>query len=92
MHSPIKQPKENPTDFMNRKDFYSFNVQAACDYLCKFFDIVVRWPGSAHDARMFSNSELYKKLKEGNIPNNLKGIVEGEDPVPICLLGAPPTL
>ena len=38
---------------------------------------------------MFSNSELYKKLKEGNIPNNLKVIVDGEDPVPICLLGDP---
>ena len=36
-HIPIKQPKENPTDFINRKNFYSFNVQAACDYSCKFF-------------------------------------------------------
>ena len=88
-HIPIKQPKENPTDFMNRKDFYSFNVQAACDYSYKFFDVVVRWPGSVHDSRMFTNSELYKKLNEGKIPKNPKVIVKGVDPVPICLLGDP---
>ena len=31
MYIPIKKPNENPTDFINRKDFYSFNIQAACD-------------------------------------------------------------
>ena len=31
-HIPIKQPVENGADFINRKDFYSLNVQAVCNY------------------------------------------------------------
>ena len=69
------------------------NVQAVCDFstkfITKFIDVVVQWPGSVHDARIFSNSMVFKKLKNGTIPQNPKVIIDGEDPVPICLLGDP---
>ena len=45
------------------------------------------WPRGLHDARMLSNSELYKILKESKIPKNPKVVAEEEDTVPICLLG-----
>ena len=86
-HIPIKQPSENGSDFINRKDFHSLNVQAVCDFSNKFIDVVVRWPGSVHDARIFSNSMIFKKLQNGTIPQNPKVIKDGEEPVPICLLG-----
>ena len=89
MHIPIQQPKQNATDVLNRKDFYSFNGQAACDYSYKFIDVVVRWPASVHDSRMFTNSDFYKQVSNGDIPKNPKAIVEGADPVPICVLGDP---
>ena len=88
-HIPIKQPVENGADISNRKHFFSLNVQAMCDYSYRFMDVVVHWPGSVHDAGVFSNSTLCSKLKDGTTPPNSKVIKEGLHPVPVCLLGYP---
>ena len=54
-----------------------------------FFDVVVKLPGSVHDARVFSNSLLSNKLRDGSIPQCSKTNVPGEPAVLMCLLGDP---
>jgi len=45
-------------DWINRKGSYSMQVQAVCDADLLFLDIDIGWPGSVHDARVLSNSDL----------------------------------
>lgn len=64
-HIRIQNPGgEDALRFINRKGYYSINCQFVCDAHCKFQNIVARWPGSTHDARIFENSSLKNKLEQ----------------------------
>ena len=88
-HIEIKQPKLNSTGYINRKSQFSLNVQACCDHKYCFMEIVVKWLRSIHDARMFANSQLNRILRDEVIPPCKRQVTEGEDPVPVLLLGDP---
>ena len=66
-HIPLRKPNENPSTYINRKGYHSLNVQACVDYRYCFFDVVIKWPGSVHDARMFGNSAINMKSRNGII-------------------------
>ena len=65
-HIPIKAPHLFPVDYFNRKGFYSIVLQAVVDHKKKFLDICVGWPGSTHDSRVLTNSNLYNKFNNQN--------------------------
>ena len=88
-HIPIQQPLENSHDFFSYKMKYTLNVQAICDFEGKFIDVDCRWPGSVHDAKVFSNSRINCMLRDGTLPVLYRSLLPGVDKVPVLLLGDP---
>ena len=87
-HIGTKKPKGvSSSDFINRKGFYSLNILAFPDYKYCFFDVIIKWLVSVHDARIFENSLINRNLKEGIIPSCPKVIVSGEQEVSVCMFG-----
>ena len=72
--------------YINRKGRHTLNIQAVADGIYCFTDVLIKWPGSVHDARIFSNSSLNQQFRDGAISSFEKVIVQDEPPVPICLL------
>ncbi|XP_037866933.1 putative nuclease HARBI1 [Bombyx mori] len=71
-HIPIKNPSRARGEiFRNRKGWFSINVQIICGPQMEIYDIVVRWPGSVHDSRIFNNSRL--RFEEGDLDGILVG-------------------
>uniref|UniRef100_A0A8D8R0E8 Nuclease HARBI1 n=1 Tax=Cacopsylla melanoneura TaxID=428564 RepID=A0A8D8R0E8_9HEMI len=63
---------ENAEVFRNRKGYFSLNVQYVAGPDMEFYDVVCRWPGSAHDTRIFDSSYVKTRFEEGNI----RGLLE----------------
>lgn len=73
-HIPIQNPnREGGEHFRNRKGHFSINVQVVSGPGGEIFDIVARWPGSAHDSRIFDNSSVKLKFEHQEIQGILLG-------------------
>ena len=81
-HMKIKRPVDNPTDYVDRKGNFTLNCQETVGYNYCFIDVLIKWPGSVRDARMFGNSALNGIFRDGT-----RTIVEGELAIPECILG-----
>lgn len=56
-HVPIISPGgQTAEQYRNRKGYFSLNVQVVAGPQLEVLDAVIRWPGSTHDSRIFSNS------------------------------------
>ncbi|CAM4608237.1 unnamed protein product [Leuciscus chuanchicus] len=84
-HIPIRPPAEGYRDFVNRKGWPSIVLQAVVDDRCIIRDICVGTPGSAHDAAVFTTSDLYR-FPERHPQNPIE--MEGVQ-VPLLLAGDP---
>ena len=87
-HIPIRRPVTDSQDYINYKQFYSLNVQAVCDCRGIFLDVDCRWPGSVHDAKVFSNSYVHKRLRQGK-RFSYNSLLPGYEKVPNYLIGDP---
>ena len=88
-HIPIQAPLENRTDYINRKSYHSIVMQACAlvDSKYLFRDVVVGWPGSVHDVRVLSNSELYNRGCNGQpFDPSIKESILGVDMGPLLLV------
>ena len=54
--------------FVNYSRTYFFSLlQVVCDPKLKIVNIVVRWPGSTHDSRIFRNSTIRERLENDHL-------------------------
>lgn len=52
-------------------------------------DAECRWPGSVHDAKVFSNSLIFHKLKNNELPQTFQTLTLGSVQIPNYLIGDP---
>ncbi|XP_041364333.1 putative nuclease HARBI1 [Gigantopelta aegis] len=57
-HVRIQAPHKDEPEFVNRKHFHSLNVQVIFDAEYKLMEVVAKWPGSTHDARILHESGI----------------------------------
>ena len=87
-HIPILKPIECPSDYYNRKGFYSLLLQAVVDSQGLFIDVNIGWPGKVHDARVLANLSFYNKCnREMCFPVWTKHINDVD--IPLLILGDP---
>ncbi|KAI5696584.1 hypothetical protein M8J76_006643 [Diaphorina citri] len=77
-HVAIKNPNRiNGERYRNRKGWMSLNIQVVSGPDYEIQDIVMRWPGSAHDSRIFDASRLKLRCDRGELEGILLGNVKG---------------
>ena len=72
-HIQIQAPSDHEYLYVNRKGYHSINVQIACDASYRIINLVARWPGSTHDARILRESMLYQDFEAGRVNGLLLG-------------------
>ncbi|VEN49783.1 unnamed protein product [Callosobruchus maculatus] len=58
-HIRILKPMEYPNSYINRKGYPSILLQGICDNKKLFLDVYAGEPGSLHDARLFTKSDIF---------------------------------
>ena len=81
IHIKIDRPTRNQESYWNRKNYHSIQTQIICDNQCKIIDVFIGFPGSVHDALVFSSSFIYQSL-----PNLCEGIYFQKNKLLIIIL------
>ncbi|RUS74045.1 hypothetical protein EGW08_018194 [Elysia chlorotica] len=72
-HVRIQAPHgDHAQEFLNRKNFFSINVQIVCGPNLEIMNCVAKWASSVHDARILRESQLFAAFEGNNKP--LQGI------------------
>uniref|UniRef100_A0A8C3FIS8 DDE Tnp4 domain-containing protein n=1 Tax=Chrysemys picta bellii TaxID=8478 RepID=A0A8C3FIS8_CHRPI len=87
-HIPILALDHQASQYINRKGYFSMVLQALVDHRGRFTNIYVGWPGKVHDARIFRNSGLFRRLQQSIYFPDHK-IPVGDVEILIVILGDP---
>lgn len=61
------------------------SIQAVVDHEYRFWNINVGWPGKVHNARVFTNSELFEKVQAGTLLPSSSRLIHGVN-VPLLIV------
>ncbi|XP_046370447.2 putative nuclease HARBI1 isoform X1 [Haliotis rufescens] len=67
-HVRIIAPSVDEPEYVCRKHFHSINVQIVFDAHYNILDIVAKWPGSTHDARILNESGVRTAFEQHFVP------------------------
>ncbi|XP_049314076.1 putative nuclease HARBI1 [Bactrocera dorsalis] len=65
-----------PHEYMNRKGYYSINVEAICDDKLIFRHLNARFPGSCHDSGIWRTSPARIKLLRQHVSGSFKWLLD----------------
>ena len=70
---PIKAPSSREDIYVYRKGFHALNVQGICESQNNFVNLVVKFPGSARNAFIWSQCGVQEFISENQEPGYLLG-------------------
>ena len=90
-HIDIKQPSQQALDSLNRKNHYSLNVQATCDYRYCFSMLSSNAQGvcTMHAILPTAASAMHCVTTSYNVPSCSHKVLEDEEPMGVFLPGDP---
>lgn len=80
---PADHPVYPGAPYLNRKGYYSLNVQIICDGDLKILNINARFPGSVHDSAIWSTSNIREHLQDVYLHDGLNYHLIGDSGYPL---------
>ena len=65
------------------------NVQDVCEFRGLLLNIECRWPGRVHNSKVFENSSISIKIRNGALHETFQTLVSGLEKIPNYLIGDP---
>ena len=86
-HIKVKRPDADSLAYRNRKQYDSIVMQAIFASDCSILDIIVGWPGSVSDSRVWNTSPISQAFRNGSFHFPSMDVLLGNVRVPFYIIG-----